>query len=106
MVMTDYAKERRAYVSQVRSSFGQDMDEMQTRTPRRMQGPEQEQEQRGRGSLWMRVRFCAAIFLFLLFFCWQDSGKELCGMTPAKMIDMIQDNRYDTILQELHMDIE
>lgn len=104
--MTDYAKERRAYVSQVRSSFGQDMDEMQTRTPRRMQGPEQEQEQRGRGSLWMRVRFCAAIFLFLLFFCWQDSGKELCGMTPAKMIDMIQDNRYDTILQELHMDIE
>lgn len=110
--MTDYAKERRAYVSQVRSSFGQDMDEMQARMPRRTQGLEQ--EQRGRGSLWMRVRFCAAIFLFLLFFCWQDSGKELCGMTPAKMIDMIQDNRYDTILQEydivlkdaIHTDIE
>ncbi len=114
MVMTDYAKERRAYASQVRSSFEQDMDDMQARMRGRVRGLEQEQEQRGRDSLWMRVRFGTAVFLFLLFFFWQDSGKELCGVTPAKMIDMIEDNRYDTILQEydivlkdaIHTDIE
>ena len=36
----------------------------------------------------------------LFFFAWDDSGNTVCGVTPAKMIDMIEDNRYDTILQE------
>ena len=36
----------------------------------------------------------------LFFFAWDDSGNTVCGITPAKMIDMIEDNRYDTILQE------
>lgn len=102
--MTDYAKERRAYVAQVRDSFGQDMDEMQMRM--RFQGrgrgreQEREREQGGWDSLWMRVRFGVSVFLFLLFFFWQSSGTDVGGITPAKMIDMIQDNRYDTILQE------
>jgi len=41
-----------------------------------------------------------ALLLFLFFFAWDDSGNTVCGVTPAKMIDMIEDNRYDTILQE------
>lgn len=110
MVMTDYARERREYISKIRSSFGEDAGEM------RMQGrgrygreqedtrwkrlTEQEERQPEETGLWMRVRFFAAISLFLLFFFWQSSGKELYGVTPAKMIDMIEDNRYDTILQE------
>ena len=108
--MTDYARERREYISQIRSSFGEDAGEMQMHGRGRY-GREQEdirwqrlteQEERqpeGTGR-WMRVRFFAAFSLFLLFFFWQSSGKELYGITPAKMIDMIEVNGYDTILQE------
>ena len=75
--MTDYVERRRAYVSQVRSSF---------------------EPQRGRAG--GQLRFLVALLLFLFFFAWDDSGNTVCGVTPAKMIDMIEDNRYDTILQE------
>ena len=47
-----------------------------------------------------REGFLVALLLFLFFFAWDDSGNTVCGVTPAKMIDMIEDNRYDTILQE------
>ena len=47
-----------------------------------------------------QLRFLVALLLFLFFFAWDDSGNTVCGVTPAKMIDMIEDNRYDTILQE------
>lgn len=114
MVMTDYARERREYISKIRSSFGEDAGEMQIQRKgrygresedirrRRFKEKLTEQEERqpeGTG-LWVRVRFLAAVSLFLLFFFWQSSGKELYGVTPAKMIDMIEDNQYDTILQE------
>lgn len=112
--MTDYARERREYISQVRSSFGEDTGEMRIqgrgrygRKPESVKQQrlkekltEQEEWQPEGTGLWMRVRFFAAVSLFFFFFCWQSSGKELYGMTPAKMIDMIEDNRYDTILQE------
>ncbi|MFQ8778469.1 MAG: hypothetical protein ACLR78_14915 [Roseburia sp.] len=42
---------------------------------------------------------CGTAAVFVLF-AWDDSGNTVCGVTPAKMIDMIEDNRYDTILQE------
>lgn len=114
MVMADYARERREYISQIRSSFGEDAGEMQMHGRgrygreqedirwQRLTGrlTEQEERQPERTGRWMRVRFFAAVSLFLLFFFWQSSGKELYGITPAKMIDMIEDNRYDTILQE------
>ena len=88
--MTDYVERRRAYVSQVRSSFeaGADAGEPFDR----------EEPQRGRAS--GQLRFLVALLLFLFFFAWDDSGNTVCGVTPAKMIDMIEDNRYDTILQE------
>ena len=43
---------------------------------------------------------CGTAAVFVLFSAWDDSGNTVCGVTPAKMIDMIEDNRYDTILQE------
>ena len=86
--MTDYAKERRAYISQIRSSFDQETAQMHT--------PETSEK----GGAWIRVRFGMAVMLFVLFFYWQSSGNTIYGYTPAKMIDMIEDNRYDTILQE------
>lgn len=52
------------------------------------------------GSAGGQLRFLVALLLFLFFFAWDDSGNTVCGVTPAKMIDMIEDNRYDTILQE------
>ena len=57
-----------------------------------------ERSQRGRAG--GQLRFLVALLLFLFFFAWDDSGNTVCGVTPAKMIDMIEDNRYDTILQE------
>ena len=57
-----------------------------------------EEPQRGRAG--GQLRFLVALLLFLFFFAWDDSGNTVCGVTPAKMIDMIEDNRYDTILQE------
>ena len=72
--MTDYVERRRAYVSQVRSSFetGADAGEPFDR----------EEPQRGRAG--GQLRFLVALLLFLFFFAWDDSGN----------------NRYDTILQE------
>lgn len=100
--MTDYARERRAYVSQIRSSFDENMDEI----PERLQERVQEQKLRGGEHFWVRLRFCAAVFLFLLFFYWKGSGQEIGGITPAKMTDMIKENRYDAIFQEYDVVLE
>lgn len=88
--MTDYAERRRAYVSQVRSSFETGADA----------GEAFDGEEPQRGRTGGQFRFLVALLLFLFFFAWDDSGNTVCGVTPAKMIDMIEDNRYDTILQE------
>lgn len=83
----DYAEQRRQYVSQVRSSFDQGEPETTEETPKWE-------------VLGMRLRFAAAVCLFFLFFYWQSSGITILGYTAGKIIDMIEDNRYDTILQD------
>lgn len=89
--MTDYAAQRKAYVSQVRNSFGQESEQMCTPTAC------------GKEGIWIRVRFGIALLLFVVFFYWQTNGSTIYGYTPAKVIDMIEDNRYDTILQECNI---
>lgn len=83
----DYAEQRRQYVSQVRSSFDQNGAEVPEETPKRE-------------SFWMRLRFVTALCLFGLFFYWQSSGIKILGFEAGKVIDMIEDNRYDTFLQD------
>lgn len=58
---------------------------------------ERSRREGARGDSFVFLWHCCC---FLFFFAWDDSGNTVCGVTPAKMIDMIEDNRYDTILQE------
>lgn len=83
----DYAEQRRQYISRVRSSFEQG----ETEVPK---------EPSNREGLGMRLRFAAAVCLFLLFFYWQSSGITILGYEAGKVVDMIEDNRYDTFLQD------
>lgn len=86
----DYAEQRRQYVSQVRNSFEQ--------------GVEEDPEDKANGDVfWMRLRFGLALCLFFLFFCWQSSGVTIAGYDAGKIIDMITDNRYDKFLQDYDM---
>lgn len=86
-MMTDYASQRKQYVSEVRNSFEQ------SRT-------EEAEPQPGLERVGMRLRLAAAVCLFLVFFYCHSNGVTFAGYTTGKMIDMVADNRYDTILQE------
>lgn len=84
----DYANQRKAYISEVRSSFEQgDAESGAGRQVRETTGG--------------RLRLLVSLILFLLFFVWYDSETTIQGMAPEKVIDLIEDNRYDTILQEV-----
>ena len=77
--MTDYVERRRAYVSQVRSSFETGADA----------GEPFDREEPQRGCAWGQLSVLVALLLFFLWFAWDDSENTVCGVTPAKMIDMI-----------------
>lgn len=90
MAMVDYAEQRRQYVSQIRDSFDQREAEAAEPEP-------------GTASWGMRLRFVVALALFLLFFYWYDADIVIQGCTAEKVMDLIEDNRYDTILQDYVM---
>ena len=84
--MTDYAERRKQYVAEIRRSF----DGEKTEEPEEQAVPE---------SFGARFRFVLAVCLFLLFFCWYDSGNAFYGITAGKVIDRIEEKRYDDFLQ-------
>lgn len=87
MRMEDLAGKRREYVSQVRSSFetGEITDES-VKCVREVK--------------WWRLRLLVAILLFVAFFFWHSSGIQIQEIKSTKIIDMIEDNRYDKLLQD------
>ena len=85
--MEEYARYRHEYVSQVRNSF--DTEEL----------PEKPVEY-GRETRWMRIRFIVAVLLFVAFFFWHSSGIQIQDVWSTKIIDMVEDNRYDKLLQD------
>lgn len=85
--MTDNVEQRKQYVSQVRRTFEQAHDE-----PKEMET--------GTETKGMRVRFLMSVVLFAAFFCWHSTGVKVYEYTSAKVIDLIEENRYDKILQD------
>lgn len=85
--MTDYIEQRREYVSRARSAF--------------KEGEVQPSEiDYGTEIKWGRLRFAAAIILLAGFAYWHNSGAEIYECTSAKVIDMIEESRYDKFLQD------
>lgn len=85
--MEDYVRQRREYVSQVRNSF--ETEEVS-----------EQPVEHGRESLWMRLRFLTAVLLFVAFYFWHSTGMQIQEVTSTKIIDMVEDNRYDKLLQD------
>lgn len=85
--MTDNAEQRRQYISQVRHTFEQEQDESK-------------EMETGTETKGMRVRFLMSVVLFTVFFCWHTTGVKIYEYTSAKVIDLIEENRYDKILQD------
>lgn len=84
----DYAGQRRAYISRVRDSFETEHAENGIELP-------------GHETAGMRLRLMISVILFALFFIWYDSGTLIQGVGPGEVMDLIEYNRYDTILQEV-----
>lgn len=85
--MEDYIRQRQEYISRARSSFEEDaVQETSAETEWEVKG--------------MRLRFVASVILFVLFFCWHSADVKFYEYTSTKIIDMIEENRYDKILQD------
>lgn len=85
--MTDNAEQRRQYISQVRHTLKREQD-----APEKLEN--------GTETKGMRVRFLMSVVLFAAFFCWHTTGVKVYEYTSAKVIDLIEENRYDKILQD------
>lgn len=94
MAMLDHAKRRREYVAEIRDSFDRGETEPAVEEPR--------------WEVWgMRLRFVAALAIFLLFFYCFDTDTGIHGYTTEKIIDMIEDNRYGIMAMDiLHVEAE
>ena len=82
-----YAQERRRYISEIRDSFELDGQREAPAEPVRAFGG-------------VRLRLTVSLLLLILFVVWQDAGTKIKGCTPEQVLDLIEENRYDTILQE------
>lgn len=94
MAMLEHAKRRREYVAQIRDSFEQ--------------GEAEPLEMETGWEVWgIRLRFVAALAIFLLFFYCLDTDTEIHGYTTEKIMDMIEDNRYGIMAMDiLHVETE
>lgn len=85
--MTDYVEQRREYVSRVRNSF----DEGTALEP---------EIEYGMDVKWGKLRFTVALLLLAGFFFWHSTGMQIHEYTSTKVIDMIEESRYDKLLQD------
>lgn len=85
--MDEYTRQRQEYVSRARRSFEED-------------GAQETVMESGQEVKGMRFRFLASVILFILFLCWHSTNIKIDKYTSAKVIDLIEENRYDKILQD------